>query len=173
LHRMFQWLDHNRWLVISLVIFAVVLGGAVSVVGCKSTTAGLIEGVDGTPPVQVDRVEFNRQAATVEKDLAIRRVELDGQIAVFNEEVAAFNSRVESGLEDLDEQDEFRSEILNTIGLVATQAAEGSLNPISLIPLGIGLLGGALGLGISADNRRKDRVITDLKKTTVSAHPGT
>jgi len=164
LHRILQWLDHNRYLVLSLVLFAVCFGGTVSLIGCQSTTTGLIEPINDGVPVEVSRVEFNRQAITVEKDLSIRRVNLDAQVAAFNEEVNAFNRRLEAGLEDLDTQDEFRQELLNTIGLFATQAAEGSLNPISLIPLGIGLLGGALGLGVAADNRRKDKVIQGRKQ---------
>ena len=111
------------------------------------------------------RTEFNRQVITVEKTLALKRVDLDAQVATFNEEVDAFNAQVDAGLEDLEKQDQFRSEVLETVGLVATQAAEGSLNPISLIPIGIGLLGGALGLGAAADNRRKDKVIDTLKKS--------
>jgi len=46
---------------------------------------------------------------------------------------------------------------------VITTAAEGTLNPAALIPIGIGLLGGALGLGTAADNRRKDAVIKKIK----------
>ena len=172
LNKLLKWLDHNRYLVLSLLLFAVCLGWVVGMVGCQSQTAGLLPPAGGEAVVKVDRSEFNRQAATVEKDLSIQRVNLDAEVAAFNREVDAFNQRVESGLEELDKQDEFRQQILDTVGLVASQAAEGSLNPVSLIPLSIGLLGGALGLGAAADNRRKDRVITDLKLTTSNASIG-
>ncbi|MBN2559920.1 MAG: hypothetical protein JXQ75_03195 [Phycisphaerae bacterium] len=168
LHRSLTWLDHNRWTVISILLFALLVGGTLSTVGCQSTTAGLTPMEPGQAPLKVDRGEFHRQTAQGEKDLALRRVQLDAQLAAYNEEVAAFNERVEAGLGDLDRQDELRAQLLETVGVVATGAAEASLNPVSLIPLGIGLLGGALGLGTAADNRRKDRVITDLKTTTTA-----
>ena len=84
-------------------------------------------------------------------------------VAAYNEEVNAFNVQVQAGNEDLDQQDEFRSNILETVGSVAIQAAEGGLNPVSLIPIAVGLFGGALGLGASADSLRKNKVIKNLK----------
>ena len=90
-------------------------------------------------------------------------------MAAFNEEIKAFNQRVAAGLEDLARQDAFKAELLDTIGVVAIGATEGTLNPAALVPIGIGLLGGALGLGTSADNRRKDKVITDLKVAGMTA----
>ena len=173
LHRTLKWLDHNRWTVISILLFALLVGCALTTVGCQSTTAGLIAAAPGEPPAKVDRGEFHRQTAQVEKDLALRRVQLDAQLAAYNEEVTAFNSQVQSGQEELDRQDVLRAQLLDIVGVVATGAAEGTLNPVSLIPLGIGLLGGALGLGAAADNRRKDRVITGLKGQTVATTPAT
>ena len=81
----------------------------------------------------------------------------------FNEEVATFNARVQDGLDDLLRQDLFKQQLLETIGGVAVSATEGTLNPTALVPIAIGLLGGALGLGTSGDNRRKDKLISSLK----------
>jgi hypothetical protein len=168
LHKVFNWMDHNRYTVASIVIFIVMMGMVVSLSGCESLTPGLAVGADGTA-VKVDRPEFERQALVGEKDFALRRIELDSSVAQFNEEVQAFNERVQLGLEDLEKQDQFRQQILDTIGMVATSATEGTLNPAALVPIGIGLLGGALGLGTSADNRRKDKVITSLKINPAAA----
>jgi len=161
-HNVLKWLDHNRYTVTSVLLFILAMGIVVGMTGCQSATMGLAVSADGsTGPVS--RSEFERQALVGEKDLAVRRIELDGQVAAFNEEVATFNERVQLGLDDLQRQDAFKAELFDTLGVVAIGAAEGTLNPTALVPIGIGLLGGALGLGTSADNRRKDKVIGNLK----------
>lgn len=163
MHKVMNWIDHNRYTVLSIVLFILTMGAVVAMTGCESTTAGLVMKTDGAPPVKVNRSEFQRQALLTEKDFTVQRLQLDMQTAAFNEEVKAFNQQVQVGLEDLQRQDEFKQQLLDTVGIVAVGAADGTLNPASLVPIGIGLLGGALGLGTSADNRRKDKLITDLK----------
>lgn len=167
LNTMVKWLDHNRYTVLSLILFTLLLVGMVTMVGCESRTAGLVPDENGQL-IEIDRPEFHRQVLVAEKDFAIRRVQLDARVAEYNQEVESFNQRVEAGLQDLDRQDAFRQEILDTVGLVATEAAQGTINPVSLIPIGIGLLGASLGLGTSADNRRKDAVITKLKTSSAA-----
>lgn len=162
LHSVFNWLDHNRYTVASVLVFILTMGIVVGLTGCESATTGLTVAADGTA-TKVSRSEFERQALVGEKDFAVRRIELDGLAATFNEEIKAFNERIQAGLNDLQRQDEFKQQLFDTIGVVAIGATEGTLNPTALVPIGIGLLGGALGLGTSADNRRKDKVITDLK----------
>lgn len=161
-HKVTNWVDHNRYTVLSIVFFVFAMSGVIAMTGCESTTAGLVT-KDGAPPVEVNRSEFQRQALLTEKDFTVKRIELDAQSAAFNEEVKAFNDQVQVGLDDLQRQDEFKQQLLDTIGVVATNTVDGTLNPASLVPIGIGLLGGALGLGTSADNRRKDKLITTLK----------
>ena len=160
-HTTLKWIDHNRYAVASVIAFLTAMVLVLNLTGCEATTAGL---QNGDAP-KVSRSEFQRQALVGEKDLAVRRIELEAQMAAFNEEVNAFNQRVEAGQDDLARQDGFQQQLLDTVGLVATSAAEGAFNPAALVPIGIGLLGGALGLGTAADNRRKDKVITELKTT--------
>ncbi|MDH4201414.1 MAG: hypothetical protein OEV87_00780 [Phycisphaerae bacterium] len=161
-HAVFNWADHNRYTIASVLVFILTMGIVVNLSGCESATSGLVAAADGTA-TKVSRSEFQRQALVGEKDFAIKRIELDGLAATFNAEVKAFNERIQAGLDDLARQDEFKQQLLDTIGSVAIGATDGTLNPMALVPIGIGLLGGALGLGTSADNRRKDKVITDLK----------
>jgi len=161
-HSVLKWIDHNRYTIVSVLVFLLTMGIVVSITGCQSTTAGLTAATGGTV-TKVNRSEFEQQAMVGETELAIRRIELDGSVAAFNEEVKAFNQRIQTGLDDLQQQDEFKQQLLDTIGTVAIGASDGTLNPMTLVPIGIGLLGGALGLGTSADNRRKDKVITNLK----------
>ncbi|NLW85061.1 MAG: hypothetical protein GXY41_11770 [Phycisphaerae bacterium] len=158
-HNAFKWMDHNRYAVASVIAFIVAMGFVLNLTGCEAMTHGLANG-DTT---KVTRTEFQRQALGGEKDLAVRRIELDAEIAAFNEEIKLFNQRVEAGQDDLARQEAFKQQLLDTVGLVAVSAAESTLNPAALIPIGIGLLGGALGIGTAADNRRKDQVITTLK----------
>ena len=161
-HTALNFMDHNRYTIASVLVFVLAMGLVVHLTGCQARTTGLVTTADGQTP-KVSSAEFQRQALVGEKDFAVQRIELDGQIAAFNEEVKTFNERVAAGLEDLQRQNEFKQQLLETVGMVAVSATEGTLNPTALVPIGIGLLGGALGLGTSADNRRKDKVITDLK----------
>ena len=163
IHTMTNWIDHNRYTVASVLVFMVTLGIIVSMTGCESTTGALAATTEDAAALKVSRSEFQHQALVGEKDFAIRRIELDGLVAVFNEEITAFNAQVQAGLEDLLRQDLFKQQFLETVGGVAISATEGTLNPTALLPIAIGLLGGALGLGTSADNRRKDKVISTLK----------
>jgi len=162
LHKVLKVVDHNRYSIAAAVVFVLTMGFVVSLTGCEAMTAGLAD--DAAP--KVTRAEFQRQALIGEKDIAVRRIELDAQLAAFNEEVKAFNDRIIAGQQDLQRQDEFKQQLLDTVGLVAISATEGTLNPTALVPIAIGLLGGAVGLGTAADNRRKDKVITELKTTT-------
>ena len=164
-HTTLKWMDHNRYAVASVIAFVLAMGLVLHLTGCEATTAGL---ANGDAP-QVSRSEFQRQALVGEKDLAVRRIELEAQMAAFNEEVNAFNQRVDAGQDELARQDAFKQQLLDTVGLVAVSATEGAFNPAALVPIGIGLLGGALGLGTAADNRRKDHVITELKSPPAAA----
>ncbi len=164
-HTTLKWMDHNRYAVASVIAFVLAMAFVLHLTGCEATTAGL---VNGDAP-KVTRSEFQRQALTGEKDLAVQRIELEAQMAAFNEEVKLLNQRIEAGQEDLAWQDAFKQQLLDTVGLVATSATEGTFNPAALVPIGIGLLGGALGMGTAADNRRKDHVITELKSPTATA----
>ncbi len=167
-NRTLKWLDHNRWTVVSMVVFIFMMAAVTGISGCESTTASLKPGPEGQI-AKVTRDEFNLQVNEAQKDLAVERVQLDAEVSKFNREIEAFNQRVEAGIEDLDRQDEFRRELLDTAGLFAAEAAGAGINPVSLVPIAIGLLGTSLGLGTSADNRRKDKVITELK--TSGARP--
>lgn len=167
-HTVLNFVDHNRYAVASVLVFILAMGLVLNLTGCQATTAGLITTADGQTP-KVSIAEFQRQALVGEKDFAVHRIELDAQIAAFNEEVKTFNDRVAAGLDDLTRQEEFKQQLVDTLGMVAVNVTEGTFNPTALVPIGIGLLGGALGLGTSADNRRKDKVITNLKATPSAA----
>ena len=93
---------------------------------------------------------------------------LDALVAQYNAKVEANNKLVAAGRADLDRQDAFKAQLLTTAGHVAMTAADGTLNPTSLIPIGIGLLGALFGLGTRLDNHRKDEVIETSKEKPAS-----
>ena len=157
LHKILQWVDYNRWKVISLVVFCALLIGISSGTGCSSMTMGLIG------EKKVDRPTFNQQIAQLDKDLAIRKIQLDSLVAEYNVEVEAVNAQIDSGYADLDEQDALRVELATIAGSVVTSAATGTLNPVSLIPTGLAALLAFLALGQSGDKRRADARIRALK----------
>ena len=61
-HRAVNWIDHNRYTVISLVLFAAMMALVSGVIGCASRTPGVLS-ADPVP-----RAEFDRQVLLAEKD---------------------------------------------------------------------------------------------------------
>lgn len=159
-HRMCSWIDQNRWLFVALVVFGVLASLGIATVGCASKTTIMGQ--------TVDRPGLEQVVATEEAKLKIEQTKLQGDLAAWNEKVELLNATTNSALADLEAQDLQRAKIVEAINTVATGAAAGTLTPTAAIPAGIGLLGILFGLGTAADNRRKDGVITDLKKTPAS-----
>jgi hypothetical protein len=93
----------------------------------------------------------------------VRNAEIAARVAAWNTRVEAASETAAMDRLELDRQDEFRGQFLDVLGSVAVQGAAGTLNPVSLLPLAIGLLGTAWGVGTKIDNGRKDGVIVDLK----------
>lgn len=133
--RILKWIDYNRWLFTSVVMFVIITSVVLSTIGCQSTTMGL----DGT---KVNRSTFNTQ--------------VESQIAVLN-------AKIESGYVELDRQDEIKQRLVDTASMLATGGIEGTLNPLTLIPTGVGLAGLLLGLGANKDKRRTDEVLLSRK----------
>ncbi len=155
LHKMLNWFDHNRWVVICLVVALVTFGW---MAGCQPMVPSLDD-----PTERIERPEFDRQVITAEKGLAVRRVKLDAAVASHNEAVVALNKQIETGYAGLEQQEELRQQFLDVLGAAALSGAQGTLNPLTLIGPGIALLAGAVGIGFGADNIRKRKVIADLK----------
>ena len=157
LSKTLKWFDHNRYTAILLLCFVAVVGGVFGTVGCQSSTLSF------SGDEKVTRHEFTIEANQANADFDKHAVELQAAIEKHNADVNAFNARVNLGLDDLQQQDEIRQQVLTSLSVVATDVAAGAFNPASLILPGVGALGLALGIGASADNRRKDKVITQIK----------
>lgn len=157
-HRVFKIADHNRYSVVMTVAVIMALTALFATVGCASKTTSLRSGE------KIDKNAFHRETIAVEADLAIEQTELEAALAAHNEKVAAHNARVQAGLDDLARQDELKARIVNAVGIIASDAMEGGVNPAGLIPLAMGIIGAGAAIGTTADNRRKDAVIASTKK---------
>jgi len=156
LNRALKWIDHNRYLVLSFILSAILIGGLIGALGCNSTTLGFFG-------KKVERPVFNRQAAEIEKNLAVEKIGLEAALAKYNARVESVNAQIAAGMADLDRQDAIRAEILATIGTTAPQIAAGSISPWALLPLGLGIFGTLFGLNANIDKRRTDAVLAKKK----------
>ena len=158
IHKVTKWLDYNRNVVTYMVLAAIVIAGGSGLAGCQSRTIGLF-----LDQGKVTRVELERQAITVSADFAGRGAQIDAATVALNADIAASNETLAAAGSDLDRQDEFRASVFEVVGTTALAAVNGTLNPVSLIPMAIGLLGVAYGGGKRADKKRADVVIAKYK----------
>ena len=156
LHSITNWIDQNRYTFIGLVV-GLCLASAVffGVPGCQSKTIGLV-------PEQgkVTRPELEQQRVDVIKSLDILKQDAELAIDRYNLELAAVNQKLAAANADLDQQDQLKADAINSLAIIATDVAGGAaFNPVGLIPILSTLLLGGLGIGLRADNKRKDAVI--------------
>ena len=74
-------------------------------------------------------------------------------------EVDYFIKEIELKVADLDKQDELKNGLLN-IGIVVAESGVDSINPIGAVMT----LASIIGIGLAADNTKKDAIIKTLKK---------
>jgi len=161
LHKLLNFVDHYRYTVIGLLLCGLVLAGAVTFMGCQSRTLGLRPAADGSYP-EVTRQELERQAIDVKSDLEQKRAAAQLAIEAYNQEVSAINARIEAGAADLDRQDAIKAEVFAAVSEIGGQLLSGNLTGAGLATAGMGLLGVVgtiLGIGATADSKRKDSII--------------
>lgn len=155
-----KFLDHYRYTVGLLLVGIAVM---VSLFGCQTTTSSILD-----PSKEVSAHGLQLEATQIKSDLASERAALDAMIAEHNGKIEAFNEKLELAQADIERKEAVKAELLNIGGSVAVSVAEGSVNPASLVGTGLTALALALGIGASADNRRKDSKIKELKKVSIS-----
>jgi TolA-binding protein len=160
LHALLKWIDHNRWTLLSLLLIGILIFAGW---GCRPRTASLSG--DGT----VTASQLQAQALEAQQDLVKRRIELESQMQVFNQDVESLEQRLAHAREDLQRQIELRKDILALLGNAATDALDGSFSARGFVVPAISLLAAAFGVGKTLDNRRKDRVIRRLKVENAAA----
>lgn len=159
LHTATKTVSYNRGTVISLAVAAVVITTvAIFAFGCESKVPSL-----QVPTVKLSRAEYRAEELAAAADFDKRRVLLSLDAESLARELEAHGILVAAGYASLDQQDQLKASLL-TLGMsTAAQVAAGTFNPMSLIPLAIGMLGTAYGVGKRYDNKRKDGVIVALK----------
>ena len=133
LHSLLRAIDHNRWLVVALLI-AVALSGWL--IGCVPKTASVLD-----PGREVTAVELDREAVVIQAraEAELRQLEL--------------------ARADIQRQAELRAKIIEVAGSLGTAAVAGQISPAAGIAAVIQVLTLAAAGGAIADNRRKDKVI--------------
>jgi len=156
IHAGMKFLDHYRYSAGAIILAIAIIG---VLVGCEAQTVSIID-----PSQKVTAQGLQIEAAKIQGDLASEKAAIDAAIAEYNGRIETFNQQIEAAQSDIEKKEAVRAELLQIGGAVATSVAEGSVNPASLIGTGITALSLALGIGASADNRRKDAKIQSLKK---------
>jgi hypothetical protein len=142
-HGILKWIDHNRWVVLGMVLTVMILLHA----GCQSKTASIFN------PDQ----EVTRQQLNAEGDRA--QAEIDVLWATLEVKMDTYSSALEAGHDDLDAKDEKKAQVSAFLGGLATSAVEGTFNPLQAVTSGVSLAALLVGGGAMLDNRRKDKII--------------
>ena len=151
--KIIKLIDHNRYLVSAIAIWAVVF---FSLIGCQPRTTAYT-GLDGVPASQP------QTWAEVDAEVSRDAAELDKRQAAINADRKSLSAQVEAASTDLEEQTGFRNAALEITGGFFTEVASGRAGTMDYVATGLALLG-LLGFGgTAADNRRKDKVIGKLK----------
>ncbi len=133
LHSLLKAIDHNRWLVVGLVLAAALSGW---LIGCAPTTASVLD-----PGREVTAVGLEREAVQVQAEVEAKLQQLDLARA------------------DLQRQAELRAKFMEIAGSLGTAMAAGQVTPAAGVAAVIQILTLAAAGGAIADNRRKDKVI--------------
>lgn len=158
-HKITNWIDHNRGQFLGLLI-PVLIVGLFLFVGCSQTQSL------NDPTVKVDRQTFVLESMEAEQQLKQETIEIESLLEKHNAQIAAHNERTEAGLEDLDQQDERNSQILEIAsGAIGEYASGGTVSGIPLFMSLLNLAGIGWGIGNKVDNVRKDQVIAEQKET--------
>ena len=168
LHRLLKWVDHNRYTVLGVIL---AIGISVWLIGCQPETTSTLDPTQDVTAsglqreIQTKQQEFNQEAA----DLMVAASKLEAESRQHEADIDNYNQTVEAAIEDLQRQQEQRREVIRYLGGLGTSIAEGTVNPASLIGGVTQLLLLGLAGGVGADNLRKGKVISSLKRDSGSS----
>jgi len=151
--------DHNRYTVISGIMAVIMIA---CLVGCEVQTASIIN-----PGEKVTASGLSIEMAKIDGSLAKKKNAIDSAVADYNSEIKMLNDQIDAAQADLARQTEMRTNLFDLIGSTVTAAATGGVTAPGLITTGLAMLGMFTGVGVVADNRRKDSKIKELKAPTV------
>ncbi len=144
--KIIDWIKDNKDSAITLLIVAVLFAG---IGGCESTVS-----VDGE---KLTRSEFTAAGRSTLSALEAEGIDLQAATQKHNAEISAFNEAFEAGVEDLNEQDDLKLELLS-VGTTLISGAANTVAPGSgmIISSALGV-GGWLIVGQGAWRRRKEK----------------
>ncbi len=148
LQKLIEWAKANKGSAVTLLVVAVMFA---CVGGCESRTLA----VDGE--TEMTRSEFTAAGRNTLAALETEGVDLQAERTKHNARIAAFNEAFEAGVEDLNEQDDLKIELL-TVGTGLISGAADTIAPGAgtIVTSALGVGGWAL-IGRSAWRRRKEK----------------
>ena len=150
-HKITNWLDHNRWTALALVIAVAV---AAAVVGCKPTAASLLN-----PGEKVTAQQLEVEAAVLQARLDTRHAGIEAEAAEYEAEVTAAQNRLEIARGEIAEQVELRRKAIETFAGIGTAVSQGEISLPAIIGGLSQLALAGIAVGTVADNRRKNKII--------------
>ncbi len=116
--------------------------------GCESKTKSLVN-----PEIKISRAEI--------------QVEYDRVVASLQQQLADLNARYTIGIQALDKQDALKNALIGQVTQLITNPAAAATDPLGYV---IGLLA-VLGIGASADNIAKNKLIKSQQNTIAILQP--
>lgn len=162
-HSFVTFLDHYRNFMLS-ILFAGLLAGYL--LGCQVTTDSLVD-----PSRKVTANELKVEAHQLASQYDEREKQLQLELESLIRKQQDFNTDLSLAVEDLEIKTAQRQQIIDTLGGLAVQAAQGNANPVSALTTLIGLISAGSAVGLGLDSLRKDRVIKNLKTSDTSQTP--
>lgn len=150
-HNVFSWLEKNRYTALATVV----AGSSVFLASCSFTAKDPLTGTKVTKEELIANVEATA-TSSVSK---YKKLEADfqAQLASLQEADAKTIAQYEAAIADIDRQRETWTSVISWVQQIPAVGA----NP--LLGGALGLAGAVFGVGVGVDNKRKDKVIKDLK----------
>jgi len=163
MHTITNWIDHNRWTAMGLVIIIAI---AAAVVGCNPTTVSLLN-----PAEKVTAAQLEREAAVLQAQLDTRHAGIQSQKFAYEAEVTAAQNKLEIARGDIAEQIEFRRNVIETVAGIGTAISQGEISLPAIIGGLTQLALAGIATGVVLDNRRKNAIIAKADATPPPTTP--
>lgn len=158
-HNTFSWLEKNRYTALAAVIAC----SSVFLASCTFTAKDPLTG----SKVTKDELVANLDATAKTSVAKYKQLEANFQVelAGLQEADVRIIAQYEAAILDIDRQRETWTSVISWVQQIPAVGA----NP--LLGGALGLAGAVFGLGVGVDNKRKDKVIKDLKPRSSGGVP--
>lgn len=153
LHAVLGWFDHNRGLVVAVVLGVL---ASVWIVSCAPTTTSIID-----PEKQVTGEQLTREFIIVQQGFSEQAAVITQLQAEYNARVEAANAQLEAAGAHLQRQVDQRVQLLELLGGIATAVSQGGFSGPTAVASVIQVITALSVGGLLYDTRRKSREIGD------------